>query len=133
MTRDINKEGCHSIMRITNQTRRTIIAKSCVWLDTVFGHARGLMFKPKVTPHVLAFAAEHVTSLHTFFVAETIDILFVNKNYLVCALKEGLVPWSFYRPPCAAQYIIEVPAKTIQRSQTQVGDRIRVHSTHRTR
>ncbi len=113
-------------MQIKNVTRNVLIAKDVVWLDTFLGHARGLMFKARITPHVLAFCSEHRTSLHTFFVAEPIDVIFVNKKKEVCELKEHFVPYSFYKPKYAAQYIIELPAKTIRKTGTNIGDRVRI-------
>ena len=119
-------------MLIKNQTRNTIIAKNPVWLSTFFGHARGLMLKPSITPHVLAFKSECHTSIHTCFVAGPIDIIFVSKNNRICELKKQLFPFSFYAPEHPAKYIIELPEKTIVKTRSRVGDVIRVHSTHHT-
>ncbi len=110
---------------IRNITRGRNIAGKHVVLATLFGHMMGLMFKRKITPHVLVFGKPRKVSLHTFFVSAPIDIIFVNNNK-VCEIKEALHPFSFYSPTTKAEYIIEVKAGTIRKTMTKVGDHIKL-------
>jgi len=109
---------------IRNITRKTIIAKNQIILNTLAGHMAGLMFKREITPHVLLFEREKRVSLHTFFVSAPIDLMFVNKDNTVVELKENLAPFSLYFPQMRALFIIEAPSGTIRKTRSQINDKI---------
>ncbi len=88
---------------------------------------RGLMFKKKITPHVLLFNKEKRVSLHTFFVAEPIDLIFVNKHGRVVEIKENLAPFSFYSPREKAIAIIEAKSGTVRKTGTKINDTIKYY------
>lgn len=114
---------------IRNSTRRTCIAKNPVMLTSCFGHALGLMFKREITPHVLLFRNERRVSLHTFFVAGHIDVIFVNAQGRVCEIKENFAPFSFYTPHTRARYVIEAAAGVVRRTKTRLNDIIHISVT----
>ena len=58
------------------------------------------------------------------FVFYPIDVLFLNKNKIVVEMKENFMPFSLYTPNKKALYIIELPKNTIQKTKTEVGNKI---------
>ena len=109
---------------IRNLTRHTCIARNAVVLTSSLGHARGLMFQREIIPHVLLFKTERKVSLHTFFFAAPIDVVFVNTQKVVCEIREHLVPFSFCMPHTKAQCVIEAKAGVVKETKTEVGDRL---------
>ncbi|MBI4016586.1 MAG: DUF192 domain-containing protein [Candidatus Aenigmarchaeota archaeon] len=110
---------------IRNLTRNTLIARNPVILTSLIGHMLGLMFKKKIIPHVLLFRTERHVSLHTFFVAGPIDLIFVNKQNRVVEIKENLTPFSFYSPYENATAIIEAKSGTVRKTRTKINDTIK--------
>ena len=60
-----------------------------------------------------------------FFVFYPIDVLFLNKNKIIVEIKENFRPFAFYTPKNKAKYIIELSQKTIKKTKTQIGDKIK--------
>jgi uncharacterized membrane protein (UPF0127 family) len=60
-------------------------------------------------------------SIHTFFMRFSIDVLFMARNGQVLKLSRALGPWRMAIAWRAAA-VIELPAGTIDLSDTQVGD-----------
>lgn len=116
---------------IKNITRKTIIAKNELLLKTIWQHCIGLMFKKTITPHILVFKKERCVSIHTFFVTAPIDLIFVKQNNKVCEIKKNLMPYSIYVPETHAQYIIEAPSGTINKTKTTINDKVSIiHTVH---
>ena len=112
-------------MPVKNLTRNSIIAAKSRLADSVLTRVVGLMFsKQTQSAMILKFKKEIPVSLHTFFVFFPIDIMFVDGNEKVAELVEAMQPFTTYIGKKNAKYIVEVPAGTIKRSGTRVGDRI---------
>ena len=117
-----NSRKSADVFVIRNITRNTLIAKDPVILTSIIGHMIGLMFKHKITPHVLLFKSERYISLHTFFVSAPIDVIFVNNQGRVVEIKKNLTPFSFYSPRKKSACIIEAAAGTARSSKTKIND-----------
>lgn len=65
------------------------------------------------------------TSIHMFFMRFPLDVLYMSRDNVVVRAQEGIKPWRIgpLRTRDAA-YVIELPAGTIARTTTQVGDKI---------
>lgn len=84
------------------------------------------MFSKKLTPTVLAFSRESRANIHTFFVRHFLDVLFLNDQWEVVELVQGLAPRSFYAPKHKAMFIVELPEGAIAKSKTTLGDVINI-------
>ena len=73
---------------------------------------------------IFVFNKEKIISLHMFFVFYPIDVLFLNKNKKVVQLKENFKPFRIMIAKKPAKYIIELPDKTIKKTNTKLGDTI---------
>lgn len=67
--------------------------------------------------------------VHSLGMSIPIDLVFLDREFTVVALKRNYRPWS---PPCGsrkASTVIELPVGTIDRTHTGVGDKINLNST----
>jgi hypothetical protein len=111
------------MIRITNQTRRSIIAERGELARSFMSRLRGLMGRARLEDGCgLIIYPEW--SIHTFFMRFPIDVLFVDRSDRVVAIVERLVPNRPYAGALGARYVIELPAGSIVISGTQVGDQL---------
>ena len=109
-------------MPVKNATRNTIIALGSNVADSELSRAIGLMFsRPTQAAMVLKFGKDVPISLHTYFVFFPIDILFVDSKLRVVELT-AMQPFATYSAKRKARYVVELPAGTIRKSKTRVGD-----------
>lgn len=111
-------------MPVKNITRKTIIALREHVADSALGRAVGLMFsKPTQSAMILNFGRETKVSLHTYFVFFPIDIMFVDSRLRVVELV-SMQPFTTYTAKKKASCVVELPAGTIEKTRTKVGDEI---------
>ncbi len=112
-------------MPVKNLTRNSLLAAKSRLADSAMKRVIGLMFsKQTQSAMILKFNREMPISLHTFFVFFPIDIVFVNGREGVTEVVEGMAPFTTYSAKRKAKYVVELPAGTVRRSRTKVGDRI---------
>lgn len=109
---------------LVNVTRNTCLATTPRVADSFFGRLKGLL-GTDCLPQGAALLITPCSSVHTFGMAYPIDVLFIGVDYKVlkiaASLRPGRTAW------CGkSQYVVELPVGTIQTSQTQVGDEIRL-------
>ncbi len=108
-----------------NRTRGIVLHKHPAWAITRIEQALGLMFrKPHDECLVLLFMPQRKEVPHMWFVFAPIDILVLDGGGKVVALKERLLPWRTWNPRVAASAIVELPAGTIARTSTRIGDAV---------
>lgn len=64
-------------------------------------------------------------SIHTCFMRFTIDVVFLDKDMKVVAIKEQVKPWRFTWPVMSARSALEFSAQNIG-SQMKLGDQLHV-------
>ena len=112
-------------MPVKNVTRNTIIALRSKTADSMLSRSVGLMFsKPTQSAMILKFSSEAIIGLHTLFVFFPIDVLFVDGRLRVVEMLGSMEPFSTYSPKKKAKYVIELPAGTIRKSKTRLGDEV---------
>ena len=110
---------------IKNSTKRAVIIKNSIFIDSIFSKSIGLMFSKKQNRGLIfRFDKEKIISLHMLFVFYPIDILFVDKNKIVVDKKENFNPFAFYKPRKKAMYVVELPDGTVKKTRTEIGDKI---------
>lgn len=110
-------------MNITNVTRGSTLATQARRADSFTARARGLMLAPPL-PEGGGLVIEPCNSIHMFFMRYPLDIVFLDKQCAVTFMYRGIKPWRLGRMVRGARLAIELPEGTIERSSTQVGDRI---------
>ena len=109
--------------KITNKTRKTVIAADYRLCTSTLSKARGLMFS-KEKNLIFTFKNERIVALHMMFVFFPIDLLFLDKNRKVVEIKKNFRPWTFYTPKKKGMYVIELKSGSVAGSKTKVGDLI---------
>ncbi|MCX6983468.1 MAG: DUF192 domain-containing protein [Lentisphaerae bacterium] len=105
---------------IHNLTKKTVIARKSFVAMTFHDRARGLIGRDFQNFDAMVF--NNCSSIHTMFMSMGIDVLFVDRNNKICGLRRNLSPWiPFVRSP-GAFCVIELPAGTVERSNTEKGD-----------
>jgi uncharacterized membrane protein (UPF0127 family) len=107
---------------VRNQTRQTVLAQAAEVADTSAKRRTGLL------KHERLEAGEGLwivpcESVHTFFMKFPIDLVYLDKKRRVRKLRHAVPPWRM--SAClTAHSILELPAGTVERSGTSVGDEL---------
>jgi uncharacterized membrane protein (UPF0127 family) len=111
---------------IKNQSKNKILAKKTRFCNNLFTMGLGLMFffKIKDIGYVFPFKRSVRGSIHMWFVFDSIDVLFLDKNNAVIEIKKDLKPFAFYKPNKHYYTFIELPVGTISKTNTKIGDKI---------
>lgn len=114
-------------MRLIDSTSNEVLARDVELADTFWRRFRGLMLRckfPSGTALLFKFNKPGRHSIHMFFVRFPIDLVYLDSDFRVVELCEGLRPWRMYRPKAMANFLIELPAGTIKRTKTSIGHKI---------
>lgn len=117
-------------MRLINKTTGRVLANRVELADTFWRRFRGLMFRREFhRGQALLFNLKKPGryGVHMFFVRFPIDLLYLNSNFSVIDMCQSLRPWRVHRPKVKANYIVELPAGTISRTRTKLGQKIALH------
>ncbi len=113
---------------LRNTTRKTILAKDFRICRSPWSKAIGLMFskekKVKEKSLIFEFSNEGKRALHMWFVPYSIDVLFLDEKKQVVEMKERFKPWHYYSPKNKSKYVIELPAGTVKKCKTRIGDKM---------
>jgi len=75
-------------------------------------------------PHGHGLHIEPCSSIHTFFMAYAIDVLFLDREGRVLRAIEALGPWRATLPVFRARGALELPAGTLRAAGVRAGDRL---------
>ena len=108
---------------VYNQTRETFLAFRVKVADSVFGRLRGLLGRRSLQPDSGVWIVP-ANAVHTIGMLFTFDLVLVDKNFKVVGVRELVRPFTITRPNFKAESVLELPAHTIFRSRTQIGDQL---------
>ena len=108
---------------VYNQTREAFLAFRVEVADSVLGRLVGLLGKRSLKPDSGVWIVPS-NSIHTIGMLFTIDVVFINENFRVVGLRELVRPFSITLPNFRAESVLELPAHTIFRSHTELGDQL---------
>jgi uncharacterized protein len=113
-------------MPIKNETKKKVLTKKAKFCKTILSKSIGLMFHSKLKDNALIFVYEKESkvSLHMAFVFFPIDVMYLDENKRVIELKKGFKPFTVYVPSKKSNYVVELPEKTIEKTCTEIGDKI---------
>ena len=117
---------------IKNLTKNEILARHFEIADSPWKRMKGLMFRDSFGRNsglLMVFGSERKHGIWMFGMRFAIDIVFADREKRVVGVEHSAKPlginpdtWRIYKPkkPCA--YVLELPAGTIKRTGTEIGD-----------
>jgi uncharacterized protein len=110
-------------MRASDRTTGKELARNLSVAATLFSRTRGLIGK-KALPRGEGLLIRPCKGVHTFLMNFPIDVIFLDKNNRVIKALENLAPRRISRVLLSSRSAIELPAGTLQASQTVVGNEV---------
>jgi uncharacterized membrane protein (UPF0127 family) len=110
-----------SSFRIDNLTKRTELATAARLADNPWSRLVGLLVKKRLADGE-ALLLRPCSSIHTLFMRFAIDVVYLGKDATVLKVVPSLKPFRFSGTLRHAHYTLELPAGTIDRSDTSPGD-----------
>ena len=112
---------------VYNKTRETFVATEVTVADGYFSRLIGLLGKTRRWARVGAgLWILPSRGVHTIGMLFPIDLLFLNKQKEVIHLEELVKPFRVSKVSLKAFSVLELPAHTIYRTGTQVGDHMEI-------
>ena len=108
-------------MIVGNSARNTILGETIEVASTAAQKVRGLLGR-ECLEDGQGLLFKSCSSLHTFFMAFPIDVVFADRNGRVLKAASNVKPFKLVAAPLRAYYAIELPAGAIERSGTKEGD-----------
>lgn len=109
-------------MKIRNLTRQTEIASCVEVAETAAARNKGLLGRSSLPPGGGLWIVP-CESVHTFFMKFPLDLLYIDRHKKVKKVRTNVGPWRL--STClSAHSIVELPAGTLQNTQTQRGDQL---------
>jgi len=117
---------------IYNKTRETFVATEATVADSYVRRLVGLLGKTKRWAQ-LGRGLWIVPSrgVHTIGMLFPIDLIFLSKEKEVVHVEEHVRPFRISAVSLRAMSVVELPAHTIYRTGTQVGDRLEITRFHK--
>jgi uncharacterized membrane protein (UPF0127 family) len=108
---------------VYNKTKETFLAFRVRVADSFFSRLVGLLGRRslKLDSGVWIVPAN---AIHTIGMLFTFDLVLVDQNYKVVGLRELIRPFRITWPNLRAESVLELPAHTIFKSRTEVGDQL---------
>ena len=72
----------------------------------------------------MTFPNEQKIGIHMFFVFFPIDVLWLDAEQRVVAVREYMQPFSLPTTATSGVYLVEIPAGIVKESETKIGDKI---------
>src|SRR5215468_729286 len=108
---------------VYNKTKETFLAFRVGIADTFAGRLIGLLGKRSLKADGGAWIVP-ANAIHTIGMLFSFDVVMIDKNFKVVGLRELIRPFRITRPNFRAESVIELPAHTIFRSRTEIGDQL---------
>ena len=108
---------------VYNETKGTFLAFKVRVADSILGRLIGLLGKRSLKPDAGVWIVP-ANAIHTFGMLFSFDVVMVDKNFRVVSVTELLKPFHLILPKRHAESVFELPAHTIFRSRTEVGDQL---------
>ena len=112
---------------VYNKTKETFLAYRVKVADSILSRLIGLLGKRSLALDSGLWIVPS-SGVHTLGMLFTIDVVFLDKNLKVVGLRELLRPFSITGLNLQADSVIELPAHTIFKRRTEIGDALVVSS-----
>src|SRR5262249_7600173 len=108
---------------VFNKTKETFLSFRVEVKDSIWGRLTGLLGKRSLPPDggCLIVPANPIHPIGMLF---SFDLVLLDKNFKVVGLRELVRPFRITMPNPKAESVLELPAHSIFRSRTQIGDQL---------
>ena len=110
---------------VYNQTKGTFLAFRVSVADSILGRLIGLLGRRSLKPDGGVWIVP-ANAIHTIGMLFSFDVVMIDKDFRVVSVTEMVKPFRVILPKLRAESVIELPAHTIFRSRTEVGDQLMV-------
>jgi uncharacterized membrane protein (UPF0127 family) len=110
---------------VYNKTKETFLAFRVEVCDSVVGRLRGLLGKRSLKPDSGVWIVP-ANAVHTVGMLFSFDLVLIDKDFRVVGLRELVRPFRITLPERRAESVLELPAHSIFRSRTQIGDQLQI-------
>jgi uncharacterized protein len=108
---------------VYNETKGTFLAFRVRVADSVLSRLIGLLGKRSLKPDSGVWIVP-ANSIHTIGMLFSFDVVMIDKDFRVVSTREMVKPFRLILPKRRAESVIELPAHSIFRSRTEVGDKL---------
>jgi uncharacterized protein len=108
---------------VYNKTKETFLAFRVRVADSILGRLVGLLGKKSLRPDSGVWIVP-ANAVHTVGMLFTFDLLMIDKDFKVVGMRELVRPFRVVWPNLKAESVIELPAHTIFKSRTEIGDEL---------
>lgn len=110
-------------MKLVNRTLDRVVCQRIVLARTFWARTRGLLGRPPLSSGE-GLLIEPCQSVHMFFMRYAIDVVFLDHEYRVVALRHGLRPWRVTRYYRDAYATLELPAGAARSASLEPGHQL---------
>lgn len=110
-------------MKLINKTNGQILAEKLEIANTPFKRMKGLLGREELSQG----EGLHITpcnNIHSFFMKFEFDAIFIDRKHIIRHLIESMPPGKISKLCFSAYSVIELPAGTIQMSNSKIGDKV---------
>ena len=108
---------------VYNKSKETFLAFRVAVADSILGRLIGLLGKRSLKPDGGVWIVP-ANAIHTVGMLFSFDVVMIDKDFRVVSVTEMVKPFRVLLPKLRAESVIELPAHTIFRSRTEVGDQL---------
>jgi uncharacterized membrane protein (UPF0127 family) len=108
---------------VYNKTRETFLAFRVAVADSILGRLVGLLGRKSLAPDSGVWIVPS-NAVHTIGMLFSFDLVLIDKDFKVVGLRELVRPFTVTWPNHRAESVIELPAHSIFRSRTKIGDQL---------
>jgi hypothetical protein len=108
---------------VYNKTRETFLAFRVAVADSVLARLVGLLGRKSLPPDSGVWIVPS-NAVHTIGMLFSFDLVLIDKDFKVVGLRELVRPFTVTWPNHRAESVLELPAHSIFRSRTKIGDQL---------
>jgi uncharacterized protein len=108
---------------VYNKSKETFLAFRVRVADSILGRLIGLLGRRSLAPDSGVWIVPS-NAVHTIGMLFSFDLVLIDKDFKVVGLRELVRPFRVTWPNHRAESVIELPAHSIFRSRTQIGDQL---------
>jgi uncharacterized membrane protein (UPF0127 family) len=108
---------------VYNKTKGTFLAFRVGVADSILSRLIGLLGRKSLKPDAGVWIVP-ANTIHTVGMRFSFDVVMIDKDFRVVSVTEMVKPFRVLLPKRRAESVIELPAHTIFRSRTEIGDQL---------
>src|SRR6478672_6600192 len=110
---------------VYNKSKETFLAFRVKVADSIVGRLVGLLGRRSLQPDSGVWIVP-ANAVHTIGMMFSFDLVLIDKDFKVVGLRELVRPFRVTMPNRKAESVLELPAHSIFRSRTQIGDQLTI-------